>query len=352
MTKRPLPSAERDIAAAVHETTNALTVILGWIERARAASARESEVGQALVRAARYARAARDQMRRSIGAEIPPLPPEPAAHLTARLCEDLAAEAQERGIKLCHHVQPDAAPIGVIHPHAAWRVLTNLVLNALALGPSGSRVQVTTSADDDFLRFVVRDEGPGVPPELRASLFHAPQSRRRGGAGIGLRHSHALAAELGGNLTLLDSPLGAAFELTWPATEPVTAEPPPASSRSGERGLQGARVLLLEDDAAITELLELSLGARGAQITAVTTSDALYQALKEAPDVVLMDLSPLDGQLDAAVNRARQCNPNVSCIVVSGSVTTQPRDDVLWVRKPFEPRELVAAILREREKSE
>ena len=135
------------------------------------------------------------------------------------------------------------------------------------------------------------------------------------------------------------------------ATDPVSAEPPPTSVRGGQRGLAGTRVLLLEDDAAIMELLELSLSARGAQVQGVTTSAALYQALDDAPpDVVLMDLSPLDGGLDDAVLRARACNPNVSCIVVSGSVTTQPRDDVLWVRKPFEPRELVAAIVRERSK--
>ena len=46
----------QELAAAIHETTNALTVILGWIERARDACDGQPEASTALGRAARYTR--------------------------------------------------------------------------------------------------------------------------------------------------------------------------------------------------------------------------------------------------------------------------------------------------------
>ena len=71
-----------DTAAAIHEATNALTVILGWIERAKEACREANgEALDALGRASRYARAARDSMRRSVGAEVQEHPPESAEML-------------------------------------------------------------------------------------------------------------------------------------------------------------------------------------------------------------------------------------------------------------------------------
>jgi CheY-like chemotaxis protein len=177
-------------------------------------------------------------------------------------------------------------------------------------------------------------------------------SRRPGGAGIGLRHARKVSQEHGGALALVEpGPLpGACFDLLWPAGEPIgESEAPPSSHPAPRDGLRGARVLLLEDDAAVIELLELSLGARGAAVTSVTSAPALGDALDGGGyDVLLVDLSPLGETLDATVARARRSNPDIRVVVISGSVAAEPRPGMVWVRKPFEPRELVDAIVRER----
>jgi len=108
-------------------------------------------------------------------------------------------------------------------------------------------------------------------------------------------------------------------------------------------------VLLLEDDAAVIELLRLTLQARGAEVTAVSNAPRLLEALATRGfDVLLVDLSPLDGALDETVAAARNANHQIDVVVISGSVTVQPRPDVLWIRKPFDPGELVDAIVRSR----
>lgn len=346
----------QDLAAAIHETTNALTVILGWIERAKTATPDNDDAQKALARAGRYTRDARAAMRRAIGAKLPPRPPEPAPALAARATEDLAVEARRARIELVLDVDDACDRVLVRHPDAAWQILTNLLLNAVAVSPANSEVTLEVHQEgDDAVLFRVRDEGPGVPADLRDTLFTAGVSRRRGGAGIGLRHAHALAKDCEGELRLADSEEGACFELRWPTAEDMADEDLAVTTKrhAAKANLDGARVLLLEDDMRVIELLELSLGARGAHVTSVKNAAELSAKLDKGEfDVMLVDLSPLsieEGEptgLEAAVSHARAQNPSIDVVVISGSVAVQPRNDVIWVRKPFEPKELIEAIIK------
>jgi CheY-like chemotaxis protein len=350
---------DADLAAAVHEATNALTVILGWIERAREASSEHPDAVDALRRAARYARTARNVMRRAIGAEIPAPPPDGADAVVQRTLDDLAVEAQRADVSLEHDLGPSHPAGAIDRPDLVWQILTNLLLNAIEVSPSGGAVRLELAIDADVARFRVRDRGPGVAPERRDSLFEGGTTRP-GGAGIGLRHARTVAREHGGDLVLASNDGGACFELSWPLAgrssaadlgRPQSERPAPSRDL-----LEGAEVLLLEDDAAVVELLELSLGARGARVTSVRTAAALDAELaRRAFDVLLVDLSPLgavgagqEQRLDETLLTARRANPSIDVVVISGSITVQPRADVTWVRKPFEPRELVAVITRRR----
>jgi CheY-like chemotaxis protein len=349
--------SDADLAAAVHEATNALTVILGWIERARDACADRPDALDALRRAARYTRTARNVMRRAIGAEVPDPPPDAASNVAQRAIDDLALEGQRADVTLEPTTEGVAATDAVDRPDLVWQILTNLLLNAIEASPPQSAVRLELATDGDMIRFRVRDRGPGVPFERRPSLFDG-KSTRHGGAGIGLRHARAIAREQGGDLVLGEGDGGACFELSWPAAGRTSETPRPQSERPlpVRDSLEGAEVLLLEDDAAVVELLELSLGARGARVTSVRTAAALDAELaRRAFDVLLVDLSPLgpagagqERRLHETVATARRQNPAIDVVVISGSITAQPREDVTWVRKPFEPRELVAAITARR----
>ena len=71
----PPADPARDLAGALHEISNALTVVLGWIDRARVASEARDEVERALHIAADRASMARGIVRRAIGADAPAEPP-------------------------------------------------------------------------------------------------------------------------------------------------------------------------------------------------------------------------------------------------------------------------------------
>ena len=89
---------------------------------------------------------------------------------------------------------------------AVRRAITNLVDNArrhahrvvLTAAPAGARgVQVT-----------VDDDGPGIPPERRESVFRPFESDAAGGTGLGLTIARDIVRAHGGEIVLEDSPLG------------------------------------------------------------------------------------------------------------------------------------------------
>jgi len=88
---------------------------------------------------------------------------------------------------------------------AVRRAITNLVDNArrharhvaLAAIPQGRSVQVT-----------VDDDGPGIPPERRESVFRPFESSETGGTGLGLTIARDIVRAHGGDIVLEESPLG------------------------------------------------------------------------------------------------------------------------------------------------
>ncbi|WP_437812510.1 ATP-binding protein [Sorangium sp. So ce1078] len=371
-----LPSAQ-ELAVALHEVSNALTVIVGCIERAQ--GERGSELSRALGVAVSRARDARRLIRRAIGADAEgrpagdgevastPLLGEPT-RLLADVIDDavtgLEPEARRSAIALRAAIDPAVARTCVSNGAAVVQILTNLLLNAVALSPRGSAVRVDARLDGAAVIVGVADQGPGVPPSRRATLLSSGVSTRPGGAGIGLRHSAALASAAGGALSLVPSEVGARFELRWPieGTAPADslpgdeevedAPPAPRSMTSPLPGavLDGVRILVVEDDEAVVDLLDTALTARGASIVSVQSAVELPGALASGPfQAALLDISPIEQDVLGTVSAVRSANPDVRLVVMSGSAVAAPlpaNSGVSWVRKPFEIREIVEALVR------
>lgn len=96
------------------------------------------------------------------------------------------------------------------------QVLVNLLQNALdALqGRSHPRIEVQYTASADRVRISVRDNGPGLDPAIRATLFMPFATSKEKGLGLGLVISSEIARELGGDLELTPCGEGACFTLT------------------------------------------------------------------------------------------------------------------------------------------
>ncbi len=121
----------------------------------------------------------------------------------AALLEEVATGARRAGAEVAFE-----APRGMtlrLRPDAVRRALTNLVDNArrharriaLSALPQGRNVQVT-----------VDDDGPGIPPERRESVFRPFESGAAGGTGLGLTIARDIVRAHGGDIYLEQSPMG------------------------------------------------------------------------------------------------------------------------------------------------
>lgn len=101
------------------------------------------------------------------------------------------------------------------------RALTNLVANALEYTPGGGHVDVSTRCERDKVTIAVADDGPGVAPEARATLFERfarGQGRRGAGSGLGLYIVRRVAEEIGGSAGYAPRvPHGSTFTISAPA---------------------------------------------------------------------------------------------------------------------------------------
>jgi signal transduction histidine kinase len=106
------------------------------------------------------------------------------------------------------------------------QIVLNLVRNALAATPSGGRITVRVEAAPERgqVRLVVRDTGPGIPPEMQGRLFEPFFTTRasEGGTGLGLAVVRAIVTDHGGTITAT-SDHGAEFVVSFPARAPAAA---------------------------------------------------------------------------------------------------------------------------------
>jgi CheY-like chemotaxis protein len=279
-----------------------------------------------------------------------------AGAIAGEVAAALRVEAQKGGTRIV--VRGEAETAKVAGALDVSQVLTNLVMNALAHAPTGSAVDVAiTVEDDERCIIIVSDEGPGVAPSRHQSIFEG-DSLRPGGTGLGLRHSRALARAWGGDVELAApgeyGAKGASFRITWPRADaiprpPTKTEAPPNATRANE--LAGLRVLIVEDDVAVTQLLETALDARGAAVTIAQTAAELESALGRGPyDAALVDLSPIADDAAKALEGLRGACPSAELVLITGSADKLPEavaaSGLKLVRKPFEVREVLAALAR------
>jgi len=115
----------------------------------------------------------------------------------------LRPETTRRGVR-CENVV--GADVVARADEALLRqVLLNLCLNAVQVQGESGLVRVAAAAADGQIRIDVEDHGPGVPSELRDTLFDAYVTGRSEGTGLGLAVADRLVSSMGGRLELARS---------------------------------------------------------------------------------------------------------------------------------------------------
>lgn len=105
-----------------------------------------------------------------------------------------------------------------------YRVVSNLVLNAVDAMPEGGTIMMATYAKNDEVVIEVRDNGVGMTPEESARLFTPYYTTKQHGTGLGLAIAQSVVSDHHGTITVASEPgKGSAFEIRLPRKQPQTA---------------------------------------------------------------------------------------------------------------------------------
>ncbi|MEP3481944.1 MAG: ATP-binding protein [Fuerstiella sp.] len=137
------------------------------------------------------------------------------------VAELAASKAAENGVQF--QFQPDTkVPEGWFDQEGIHRSVLNIVMNgidAVAETENGEVIlQTSYDSNADVLLVAVTDNGPGIPEDQQANVFHLFESSKgAGGTGIGLPVSRKIIREHGGRISIESKPgEGTRFTLTWP----------------------------------------------------------------------------------------------------------------------------------------
>jgi PAS domain S-box-containing protein len=94
-----------------------------------------------------------------------------------------AAEKHRVGIERQASQEPLPARIDA---DLVKQAILNIVLNGVQAMPEGGKLRIATRRDGDGALITIRDQGPGIPTDIRDKVFNLYFTTKKGGSGIGL----------------------------------------------------------------------------------------------------------------------------------------------------------------------
>ena len=139
-----------------------------------------------------------------------------------QLCAELVPQLEQAGFGYEFEI-PEKSVFALLDPGRFGRLIHNLASNSLRYNPPGTTVSVSLTASDGRAAITFRDDGVGIPEELKADIFKpfvrvdSTRNPETGGSGLGLSIAQRIAQAHGGELTLLsDGSQGSAFLVVLP----------------------------------------------------------------------------------------------------------------------------------------
>lgn len=165
------------------------------------------------------------------GAEQLDLAPVVTGGLIREAMERVSPPAERAGVMLSSEIAEAAASAQILaDQERVLEVLTNLLDNSIKFSAPGGVVTTGAEAVEGFVRFWVRDQGPGIMPNERLRIFErfytsdrARTAKEPTGSGLGLSIARHIVNRHGGEIWAADEPRGAMICFTVPMVAAPTA---------------------------------------------------------------------------------------------------------------------------------
>jgi PAS domain S-box-containing protein len=224
-------------------------------------------------------------------------------------------EASGRPITLRTHVTPGLLAQG--NPTQLREVLTNLILNAVDALPGGGEIIIEAAPQDGAVRLTVSDTGLGMDATTQARIFEPFYTTKLTGSGLGLALVKSIVESHGGTIDVVSQPgVGTVFSMRLPgaASAPVPAAPPGTTPAQ-----RPARILAVDDNPALGEMLQAMLAAGGHKVVVATNgAEALGYLAQEPFDLVCTDLGMPDMSGWEVARRVHALAPGTPVVLITG----------------------------------
>jgi CheY-like chemotaxis protein len=274
----------------------------------------------------------------------------------------LRPQADAKDLELIIEGEPECG-WSMIDPIRLRQALFNLMGNAVKFTRQGrvaARLTATGHGAERRLRFEIEDTGVGIAAEAQARLFGRFQqaddstTRQFGGTGLGLAITRHLVRLMGGDVDFTSvEGRGSTFWFEIAAPE---AAMPQHLQPDGKDGLEGLRILVVEDNAANRMIARKILENLGAEVEVAEDGAAGVEAARTgAHSLILMDVQMPDMDGLEATRRIRAqggAMATTPIIALTANVLAHQRKAYGEcgmngvVGKPISPTALIGEILR------
>ena len=197
-------------------------------------------------------------------------------------------------------------------PEKTAAIVSNLLNNAIKFTPDGGQISMKVYREGEYICIEIKDNGIGIPQEKLETIFDrfyqvdGDETRKSGGAGIGLAVTRELVYLLDGSIEVKSNPgLGAIFSVKLPFI-PVTGELVTVINAESESEIQEnnfesedfsaihsnghQRLLIVEDNPDVVGYLKACYQNHFSIHIAKDGKEGYEMAIKEIPDIVISDV--------------------------------------------------------------
>jgi len=277
----------------------------------------------------------------------------------------LAAEAKNIQVKTTFGL---SAPSVLGDAGRLQQIVLNLLSNSIKFTPPGGKVEIRLTQVESEVQIQVQDTGKGITPDFLPYVFDSFRqedgrtTRKFGGLGLGLAIVRQLT-ELHGGRVYAESPgegSGATFTVRLPLMQAHRLNPNVIPRSSGvcdnENLLRGVRVLVVDDEKDMRDLLGAILEGSGARVQVATSAaEALVLVGSFQPMLLISDIGmpDMDGyELMRQIRKqAFHQGLQIPAIALTAYAMEHDRQQAFeagfqrHLAKPIEPDILVQAVL-------
>ena len=343
------------VAGVAHELNNPLTAVMGFSEMLREADvdAKYRRHLDLIFKAAQRCQKIVQSLLSFARLHQPERKPVSVNELVEAVLEIVAYPLRTSNIEVSLQLDPKL-PVVQADGHQIQQVFLNIVNNARQAMEShqrAGRIKITTEVSGPNVRITIQDNGPGIPEENLRRIFDPFFTTKEvgKGTGLGLSLCYGIIKEHGGSIKPVSRPgEGATFIIELPvardAADAARVSPPPESEKPNSGEGAGKKVLVIDDEEPILQMVREVLNSYGYHVQTAADGETALRDLKDSRyDAILCDwkMPGLNGR--QIYERLHATNPEYCrrVIFITGDVINEPMQKFLerekrpCLAKPF-----------------